>query len=288
MTSHAPARHVRARIDTPPAGSLRVGVPSPRVFAPMRGPRRGPLALDPRAFDVLWEMSDAGEVTPEVPIEDSVAVVEVRGPLAQFGGWFFDGYDRVLRDFRAALASPATSVALVIGSPGGDVEGLFECARTMRNEARASGKPVVTYADESAYSAAYALACVGDAIYLPESGGVGSIGVIGEMVDASRALEKQGVAVTLITSGSQKADGHPSVPLDHAAVKRAQVRVDQLASIFFAWVGRRRGMSPASVQAMQAGCVYGPAAVAAGLADRVCSRADAFEFARRMAGSAHT
>lgn len=243
------------------------------------------MALDPRAMDIEYEHTeDRDAYLEEADIDEGLAHVDIRGPLSQHASCLWDGYDEILRRFRVAVRSSAPGVFLTIGSPGGEVEGLFEACRVMRQEASKAGKPVVAYVDESAYSAAYAIAAVADAIYLPPAGGVGSIGVIGELVDMSAAYKAEGIRVAVITSGAEKADGNPAVPLSNATISRAQTRVDQLAGLFFDWVGVRRGMRSSEVKALEAACVYGYAAAAAGLADGVRSRKGAILAARLLAG----
>lgn len=201
---------------------------------------------------------------------ENCAIVDVRGPLSQFA-YCWDGYDAIIERFCGALDSTATAVMLRIGSPGGEVEGLFEAARVMRQEASKSGKAVVAYVDESAFSAAYAIACAADRIYLPPAGGVGSIGVIGELCDQTGANAASGYRVEVLTSGEFKADGNPNTPITDGVIARAQQRVDQLAELFFEWVAMRRPVSVDEVRAMQAGSFYGSAAIAAGLADGIRS-----------------
>lgn len=258
-----------------------------KTFARPVGPRRGPMALDPRAIGIEYEHDeDRGAYTEQADIDEGLAHVDIRGPLAQFASCLWDGYDEILTRFRVAVESQAAGVFLTIGSPGGEVEGLFEACRVMRQMASKAGKPVVAYVDESAYSAAYAIAAVADAIYLPPSGGVGSIGVIGELVDLSAAYKSEGVRVEVIASGDEKADGNPAVPLSDPVIARAQARVDQLAGLFFDWVAVRRGMRAGEVQALEAACVYAEAAIAAGLADGIRSRRGAILAAQLLAGVA--
>ena len=256
-----------------------------KTFARPTGPRRGPMAIDPRAIGIEYEHDeDRGAYTEQADIDEGLAHVDIRGPLAQFASCMWDGYDEIIKRFEVACASQAAGVFVTIGSPGGEVEGLFEACRVMRQMASRAGKPVVAYVDESAYSAAYAIAAVADAIYLPPAGGVGSIGVIGELVDLSAAQTAEGIRVEVIASGAEKADGNPSVPLTDPVIERAQARVDQLAGLFFEWVAVRRGMRSSEVQALEAACVYADAAIAAGLADGIRSRKGAIYAAQLMAG----
>lgn len=234
-----------------------------------------PLALAPSAVRSLSAPAamcgwDDEEDEPGYELVGDLAVITVRGMLMQRGCWWWHGYDTLAAAFgQALLDGRARAVILAIDSPGGYVAGLFDTARRMRAAADLAGKPVIAVSDERCYSAAYALACVADAIVVPETAGAGSVGVIGTMTSWSSALEAAGVDVRVIVSGAEKADGHPSQPLSDGAVAREQARVDQLASVFFAWVAARRGMKPAEVAALQGGIRLGAEAVTAKLADRV-------------------
>lgn len=203
-------------------------------------------------------------------LHGNVAVVDVEGPIAQRGWFCVDGYDSITASVEAALAdSRAESVLLRLNSPGGAAAGAFEWTRRMRDAVVASKKRCVAYADEMAFSGAYAIACVADEIVVPETGCVGSVGVIASMVSRSKKNTMDGFDVRVIQNGAEKADGHPDLPIDPEAVAREQRSVDQLAAIFHRWVGERRGMTADAVAALEAGVRMGGDAVAARLADRV-------------------
>jgi capsid assembly protease len=240
------------------------------------------MALEARALERVaagFLFGDSSE--GEIKVYDGVAVVAVDGPLMQRGGYWFDGYAAISTRMRSALMAPEVrSVVLKINSPGGVCAGCFSAMRELRELKAAAGKPVLAYADESAFSAAYALACVADKIYLPREGGVGSVGVIGTLQDWSAFNAKMGVRVAVIVSGSQKADGHPDVPLSKDVIDRYQARIDSLADSFAELVGASRGMTTAAVRGLEAGCFYGDEAVKAGLADGVASFSEVVSFAR--------
>lgn len=233
-----------------------------------------PLALAPSAVRALGAPAAmygwGDEEEPGYELVGDLAVITVRGVLMQRGCRWWHGYDTLAAAFgQALLDGRARAVVLAIDSPGGYVAGLFDAVRRMRAAADAAGKPVVAVSDERCYSAAYALACVADAIVVPETAGAGSVGVIGTMVSWSAALDAAGVDVRVIVSGAEKGDGHPAQPLSDGAVAREQHRVDQLAAVFHAWVAERRGMPVKDVVALEAGIRLGPEAVTAKLADRV-------------------
>lgn len=269
---------------------------APRTLREFRAQGRDPFAVF-RASDVLaidgawlerasagaplmfWDDEDDGALpfqrAPYDVLDGGVARLLVEGPLTQRGWMCWQGYESVARSLCAALADESVrSVVLVMNSPGGVVAGLFEAARRMRAEVEASGKRVVCYVDELAASAGYALACVADEIVLPETGCVGSVGVIASMQSVSRMLDKAGVDVELVTSGDEKADGYAQKPISKEALARLQETVDMFAGVFHRHVAARRPLSVGEVAALEAGVRYGADAVKAGLADRVGSLGD--------------
>lgn len=242
-----------------------------------------PMALERAFFPSFW---DDDTKQREYDVENGVAILTIDGPLMQKGGWWWEGYDCILSKFDDALAdAEVEAVVLKINSPGGVCSGCFSSARSMIALKKEAGKPVYAFADESAYSAAYALACVADDIYLPREGGVGSVGVIGVLEDYSAYNDKLGIKVAVLTSGSHKADGHPDVPLKPDVIARYQARITQLGGYFAEHVAMARGMTTESVLALQADCLYGDAAVSAGLANGVKSFEDVMVLATGKASA---
>jgi signal peptide peptidase SppA len=168
----------------------------------------------------------------------------------------------------AALADPRVAgILLDIDSPGGEVSGNFELARKVRQAADI--KPVWAVADDSAFSAAYAIASAANRVVVTETGGVGSIGVIALHVDQSAKDANDGYRYTAITAGAHKNDFSPHEPLTDAAKAELQAEVDRLYNLFVDHVAAMRGLPAEAVRATEAALYFGPNAVAAGLADAV-------------------
>jgi ClpP class serine protease len=260
---------------------------------PQREPVQGPLAILPaHARDMATEKLAAWpkrKIEQGEEVETSggcytlwngVAIVSIVGPLAQYGGWWYDGHESVQSRIMHALLDPrAGAVVLEINSPGGVVSGCFDAVRAVRAAVIASGKSVDVWVGDSCYSAGYAWACVGKRIHLPDTGGVGSVGVIGTIVSFDRMNKEIGIDVYLVRSGSQKADTHPEGPIDPAAIAREQVEVDRLARIFAEVVAESRALSVDDILARQGGTVHGPEAVAAGYADSITTFGAVLEMA---------
>ena len=234
----------------------------------------GTLAHTPRKTHVPRANGDDGEEVEteggSYELRNGVGIVSIIGPLGQYGGWWFDGHASIQARLMRAIADPrALSIAMEINSPGGIVAGGFDAMRAVRTAARESGKRIIAFASDAAYSMAFGWACVADEIHLSDAGGMGSIGVLAIMMSWSRMNADAGIDVAVIRSGTQKAAGLPDLPLDPAAIAREQAEVDRLAGIFAQFVSESRGISTEQILALQGATVHGQAAVDAGLADSV-------------------
>jgi len=220
------------------------------------------------AMDMAVYQRPAAAAAPE-----GIAVIPIHGSLVKrsLGMEAASGltsYGEIAAMLNSALADPQVSgILLDIDSPGGEASGSFELARRVREVAAL--KPVWAVANDAAYSAAYAIAASAQRLFVTETGGVGSIGVIALHVDQSVKDAKDGYHYTAITAGAHKNDYSPHEPLSDAAKTELQGEVDRLYAIFTEHVAAMRGLDLDAVRATEAGLYFGSNAVAQGLADGV-------------------
>jgi len=197
-------------------------------------------------------------------------------------------YGQVAAMLDAALADASiTGILLDIDSPGGEAGGVFELAQRVR--AASAVKPVWAVASDSAFSAAYAIASAASRIYVSQTGGVGSIGVIAMHVDQTARDAQDGYRYTAVTAGAHKSDFSPHEPLDPDAYALLQAEVDRLYGLFVDHVASMRGLDAAAVRATEAGLYFGPNAISVGLADRLGTTESALvDFASYLATNAAT
>jgi signal peptide peptidase SppA len=197
-------------------------------------------------------------------------------------------YGQVAAMLDAALADASiTGILLDIDSPGGEAGGVFELAQRVR--AASAVKPVWAVASDSAFSAAYAIACAASRIYVSQTGGVGSIGVIAMHIDQTARDAQDGYRYTAVTAGAHKNDFSPHEPLDPDAYALLQAEVDRLYGLFVDHVATMRGLDAAAVRATEAGLYFGPNAISVGLADRLGTTESALvDFASYLATNAAT
>jgi len=186
-------------------------------------------------------------------------------------------YQNIREDLRFAVNDPKTSgILLDIDSPGGMVAGVFDLADEIR--AANEQKPVYAYVNEGGYSAGYLLAASAGKLFLPRTGGVGSIGVRMLHVDQSELNKKAGIKVTNLFVGDRKVDFDPHSPLSKEAHDAAMKDLKEMYGLFVEAVAKYRGMSVEAVKSTEAAMFMGSHAVEAGLADEVMTLDEAMSF----------
>ncbi|HOY59326.1 MAG TPA: S49 family peptidase [Verrucomicrobiota bacterium] len=179
-------------------------------------------------------------------------------------------YQAIQSGLGAALADPnVAGILLDVDSPGGEAGGVFDLAD--RIAAAAKVKPIWAIANESAFSAAYALASAASRLVVTRTSGIGSVGVIAMHIDQSGMDAKAGLQYTPIVAGAHKNDLSPHTAITDEARAMLQAEVDRLYGLFIDTVASHGRLSADALRATEAGLYFGDAAVAAGLADAVAT-----------------
>jgi len=212
------------------------------------------IGVDNGSVEILTaaELQSGNRKTAQVPTK--ISVIPVYGSLAfrSMGLMPESGlttYDDIRNDFEAA--------------------GLMDLVDEIYN-ARGD-KPIYAVANESTYSAAYAIASAADVIFMSRSAGVGSVGVIALHRDQVQFDKDMGLKYTTIFAGARKNDFNPHQALSSEAREILQDEVFEHYALFTQTVARNRDMKVAQVKSTEAGVFMGEKAVAVGFADEVKS-----------------
>jgi signal peptide peptidase SppA len=149
--------------------------------------------------------------------------------------------------FRQAMQDTnCKAIVFDVDSPGGSVEGVMELASEIFDGRKQ--KPITAVFNSMGCSAAYWLASAASEVVCTPSGQCGSIGVYMVHQDESKALETEGVKITLIKAGKFKTEGDPSQPLSDEARAAFQGKVDDYYGMFVKGVAQNRGTTQAKVR----------------------------------------
>jgi signal peptide peptidase SppA len=261
-------------IDLPHVASRVFGTPlmiargKLEVILGVLAPRLAGIALEPvnTATDPALLTSITGE---------RIAVVSVTGTLVSRSSYLdaasgLLSYGEIGDAIASAMDDPSVrGVILDVDSPGGEVGGLFDLIDQIRAIKAGTGKPLWAAANESALSAAYAIASIADRLYVTRTSEVGSVGVVAVHVDESGADAKAGLAWTFVFAGESKIDGNAHEPLSARARATIQADVDHLYAQLCGLVASNRRLTNEAVRGTNAAVYRGELAIRVGLADRV-------------------
>lgn len=231
-----------------------------------------------RQDDTLSASAGALVAGSGAPVPSSgVAVISVEGVLTKKTQWnlwtgerLTTGYSSIRAAIENALSdSKVRAILLDIDSPGGAVPGCQELADFVAEAAKV--KPMASYTSGIMTSAAYWLGSATGCVFCTETAMLGSIGVIMTVVDRTKANEKWGVKVHVISSGAFKAAGHPDLGLTDQDREMFQARVSGTHAVFRRSVRERMGLTAPAEAWGEAQVFLGAPAVEAGLATAVVS-----------------
>lgn len=234
------------------------------------GPRETPAERAARlAAQDQQQIADRGGIA--VLSLEGVISPRMSGMEDTSGGASAEGFARKLSGY---ISDPRVAGIVVdVDSPGGNVLGIHEAARAMR-QARGV-KPVAAVANPTAASAAYWIASNAGSLAVMPSGEVGSIGVYGYHEDISERLAKFGIKPTLIKSGisPNKAETASAFPLTPDAAAHMQAGVDRYGAMFIGDVAAGRGVAPDKVQGTFGGgrMLGAEDALKVGMVDRIAT-----------------
>lgn len=100
-------------------------------------------------------------------------------------------------------ATPKDEVVAIIESPGGLVHG-YGLAASQLARIKAKSIPLTTVVDKVAASGGYMMACVGNKVLSAPFAVIGSIGVVAQVPNFHRLLDKHNIDVELHTAGEYK------------------------------------------------------------------------------------
>ena len=234
------------------------------------------IGIDPTGMPPGFE--EDANASRSIITPNGIAIVPIHGTLVKRAGAIeaasgllsYAVVEEMILD--AATDPEVKAILMDIDSPGGEVGGVFDLATLIREAGEE--KPVWALAD-NAFSAAYLIASAAHRIILPQTAGIGSVGVIAVHVDESKRDAKEGRQYTTVFAGANKNDFSSHAPLSDDAQARLQKEVERLYGMFVGAIVEGRNMSEAAVRATEAGLFFGADAMNAGLADQVGTIRDA-------------
>lgn len=175
------------------------------------------------------------------------AVIPVQGFISPRDSWVVQmmggtALDSLQQGIDICLNEPRIGGILFdFNTPGGSafgVKGAADYIASVRDQ-----KPMVSICRYMMCSAGYYLGAATSRIVAEPTSMIGSIGVVQDHFDESKALEKAGVTATVFRVPEYKGEGHPAEPLSDAAKANIQAKIEALYSDFVGDVADYRGIT---------------------------------------------
>jgi protease-4 len=217
-------------------------------------------------------------IAREGPGAGKIGLINIEGTIVD-SKEALEQLDRYQKD-RAIKA-----LVIRINSPGGGVAAAQEIFEELQKTKSQHRKPIVASMGSLAASGGYYVACASDRIFANPGSITGSIGVIVQLANISRLLEKVGVKSVTIKSGEHKDMGSMTKDLSPQDQKIFQGVLDDVHDQFIDVVAKSRRMDKEKVREISDGRIFtGRQAISLGLIDELGNLSDAVSCAAQMAG----
>ena|SRR5437763_2638365 len=186
-----------------------------------------------------------------------IGVLEIHGsltnkPVQTMCGEIGTSYAALKDGVADAIQAGCKTVVFDISSGGGEAFNCFQTADAIRQMADDAGVYLISYVEDCAASAAYALCVMSDEVVCHPQGQVGSIGVLIALYNNSQQLANEGITRTFVSAGANKIPYDANGDFREEFIESLQESVDTLYGEFCAHVSKYTGLSVEAVQATEA------------------------------------
>ena len=245
-----------------------------------------PHLISPEAFDAINSyltlrntgmLAQVETVSADLDKPSSVGkigIINIHGsltnkPVESMCGATGTSYAGLMSQMHELIDMGCKTIVFDISSGGGEAFNCFQTADAMRKAADDNGVYLISYVQDCAASAAYALCVLSDEVVAHPQGQVGSVGVLIALMNNSKALEKAGLTRTFVTAGANKIPFDADGGFREEFLAGLQTQVDELYGEFVAHVSKYTGLSVDEIKATEASMFRANKALELGLINSI-------------------
>ena len=189
----------------------------------------------------------------------------------------FTSYEKLYSQFEKQVDMGVEKLVLNVDSGGGSAFSCFEMASQVKDLAVANNIPIYAYVDGLSASAAYAWSSIADEIVSRPDSEIGSVGVVVQLVNNSKMLEKTGITRKFITYGENKVPFDDSGEFSKKFLQSIQDKVNKTGLQFNSFVAKNRNMQVEDVIATQAEVYDAEDALEIGFIDKIMTKSEFYD-----------
>jgi ClpP class serine protease len=206
-----------------------------------------PLAFDDFKFNVIHDnivlrllsgaQLDSGVAQPtqkQIELSD-YPIINVFDSLVGKNGGGESGatsYQSIVNQSISYVNAGHKKIGFYIDTPGGEYSGMTGASNFLASLPSQYGVETFGVSDGIIHSAGYGLASALQKIYITPDTSVGSIAVIGTLIDTTKLDSKEGIKYEIIRSKSEKALGNPHEPITSELLTRFKKQIDIFDGMF--------------------------------------------------------
>ena len=189
----------------------------------------------------------------------------------------FTSYEKLYSQFEKQVDMGVEKLVLNVDSGGGSAFSCFEMASQVKDLAVANNIPIYAYVDGLSASAADAWSSIADEIVSRPDSEIGSVGVVVQLVNNSKMLEKTGITRKFITYGENKVPFDDSGEFSKKFLQSIQDKVNKTGLQFNSFVAKNRNMQVEDVIATQAEVYDAEDALEIGFIDKIMTKSEFYD-----------
>lgn len=190
-------------------------------------------------------------------------------PVESLCGATGTSYAGLLNQMDELIGMGCKKIVFDISSGGGEAFNCFQTADAIRKMADDNEVSLISYVQDCAASAAYALCVLSDEVVCHPQGQVGSVGVLIALYNDSKAMEKAGYSRTFVTAGANKIPFDADGNFRDEFIAGLQEQVNELYGEFVAHVSKYTGLSTEEIKATEASMFRANKALELGLINSI-------------------
>lgn len=203
-----------------------------------------------------------------------VGTIDIKGTLVNRAGQTqacveLTSYERIKSQFQAQVDEGVKTVVFQLDSGGGEAYRLFGSANAVRKIADDNGVKIIAYSDGTTASAAYGWASIADEIIANPNARIGSVGVVIQLYNDSKYLEKLGVERSFVYAGKNKIPFTKDGSFTDDFISSLQESVDKSYKTFTNFIATNRKMTVDAVVETNAKVFDADEALKVGFIDKI-------------------
>ena len=206
--------------------------------------------------------------------ETMVGTIDVKGTLVNRAGQTqacveLTSYESLKSQFTAQIANGVKTIVMQIDSHGGEAYRMFGATNAVRKLATDNDVKIIAYIDGTSASAGYGWASIADEIIANPQSRIGSVGVVIQLYNDTKYLEKAGIERSFVYAGKNKIPFADDGSFSEDFIADLQKGVNRSYNTFTKFIATNRNLTVEQVVETNAKVYDAEEALSIGFIDKI-------------------